>query len=67
MPSLSDVARGRLLFGGDYNPEQWPEEVWAEDARLMARAGVNSVTLGVFSWSRIEPRAGSGTSGGSTG
>src|SRR5579859_4537817 len=20
-----------LAYGGDYNPEQWPEEVWAED------------------------------------
>ncbi|WP_406278088.1 beta-galactosidase [Embleya sp. NBC_00896] len=47
-----------LLFGGDYNPEQWPEEVWAEDARLMAEAGVNMATVAVFSWSRLEPRPG---------
>ncbi|GAA3008371.1 beta-galactosidase [Streptomyces fulvorobeus] len=58
MPSLRDATRGRVLFGGDYNPEQWPEEVWAEDARLMREAGVNSVTVGVFSWSMIEPRPG---------
>lgn len=58
MPSLRDAARGRILFGGDYNPEQWPEEVWEEDARLMKEAGVNSVTLGVFSWAKIEPRPG---------
>ncbi|MFI6298923.1 beta-galactosidase [Nonomuraea sp. NPDC050790] len=45
-----------LLFGGDYNPEQWPEEVWAEDMRLMAEAGVNMATVAVFSWSRLEPR-----------
>ncbi|MEV6194207.1 beta-galactosidase [Streptomyces sp. NPDC051920] len=57
-PSLSDATRGRILFGGDYNPEQWPEEVWHEDVRLMKEAGVNSVTLGVFSWARIEPRPG---------
>ncbi|MFF4618613.1 beta-galactosidase [Nonomuraea jabiensis] len=44
-----------LLFGGDYNPEQWPEHVWAEDAELMRAAGVNLVTVGVFSWARIEP------------
>jgi beta-galactosidase len=54
-PTLADAARGRILFGGDYNPEQWPEETWAEDVRLMGEAGVNSVTLGVFSWARIEP------------
>ncbi|WP_406457099.1 beta-galactosidase [Streptomyces sp. NBC_00876] len=58
MPSLRDAARGRILFGGDYNPEQWPEEVWEDDARLMWEAGVNSVTLGVFSWARLEPRPG---------
>ncbi|MGV9878777.1 beta-galactosidase [Streptomyces sp. NPDC003006] len=58
MPSLNDTTRGRILFGGDYNPEQWPEEIWAEDARLMREAGVNSVTLGVFSWAKLEPRPG---------
>ncbi|MEV0211413.1 beta-galactosidase [Streptomyces sp. NPDC050788] len=58
MTGLADVTRGRILFGGDYNPEQWPEEVWAEDVRLMRAAGVNSVTMGVFSWSRLEPRPG---------
>ncbi|MGA4845658.1 beta-galactosidase [Streptomyces sp. G5(2025)] len=59
MPSLDDASRGRVLFGGDYNPEQWPEDVWAQDARLMREAGVNSVTLGVFSWAKLEPRPGS--------
>ncbi|MEV5160200.1 beta-galactosidase [Streptomyces sp. NPDC053728] len=58
MPSLHDATRGRILFGGDYNPEQWPEEVWADDVRLMKDAGVNSVTVGVFSWATIEPRPG---------
>ncbi|MEV6805824.1 beta-galactosidase [Streptomyces sp. NPDC017248] len=57
-PSLADATRGRILFGGDYNPEQWPEETWPEDVRLMTEAGVNSVTLGVFSWSRLEPEPG---------
>ncbi|MFI1732637.1 beta-galactosidase [Streptomyces acidicola] len=57
-PDLSTATRGRILFGGDYNPEQWPEEVWHEDVRLMKEAGVNSVTLGVFSWAKLEPRPG---------
>lgn len=43
-----------IAFGGDYNPEQWPEEVWQEDVELMRRAGVTTVTLGVFSWGLIE-------------
>jgi len=58
LPKLSDATKGRILFGGDYNPEQWPEETWQEDVRLMREAGVNSVTLGVFSWSTLEPRPG---------
>ncbi|MBA2944848.1 beta-galactosidase [Streptomyces himalayensis] len=57
-PTLADTTRGRVLFGGDYNPEQWPEETWHEDVRLMREAGVNSVTLGVFSWAKLEPRPG---------
>ncbi|WP_372451749.1 beta-galactosidase [Catellatospora tritici] len=46
------------LFGGDYNPEQWPEEVRAEDLALMRAAGVNLATVGVFAWSRLEPEPG---------
>jgi len=45
-----------LAYGGDYNPDQWPEGVWLEDVRLMREAGVNLVSLGIFSWSRLQPR-----------
>lgn len=44
-----------LAFGCDYNPEQWPEEVWHEDVRLMQEAGVNLVSLAIFSWALLEP------------
>jgi len=54
-PDLQDATRGRLLFGGDYNPEQWPPPVWAEDVRLMREAGVNLVTVGVFAWAALQP------------
>ncbi|MFE4469817.1 beta-galactosidase [Leifsonia sp. NPDC056824] len=50
-------ARG-FAYGGDYNPEQWDPEVWREDVELMNRAGVNLVSVGIFSWARIEPRDG---------
>ncbi|MER8225993.1 beta-galactosidase [Streptomyces sp. NPDC094143] len=53
-----DKRLGGIAYGGDYNPEQWPPEVWHEDVRLMREAGVNLVTVGVFSWSRIQPRPG---------
>jgi beta-galactosidase len=48
-------AQKSLLHGGDYYPEQWPEEIWDEDARLMKEAHVNSVTLGVFAWVTLQP------------
>ncbi|WP_327315264.1 beta-galactosidase [Streptomyces sp. NBC_01235] len=47
-----------IAYGGDYNPEQWPEEVWAEDMRLMTEAGVNMVSVNIFSWALLEPSEG---------
>ena len=47
-----------LWYGGDYNPEQWDPAVWKEDVDLMRQAGVNLVTVGVFSWSSLEPAPG---------
>ncbi|MGC4770796.1 beta-galactosidase [Micromonospora sp. DT44] len=47
-----------IYFGGDYNPEQWPEQTWSEDVELMRRAGVNLVSVGIFSWARLEPHPG---------
>lgn len=47
-----------MHYGADYNPEQWPEELWPEDVARMREAGVTMVSLGIFSWSRIQPREG---------
>lgn len=44
-----------ILYGGDYNPEQWPQEVWEEDMRLMKKAHINIVTLNTFSWAALQP------------
>ncbi|WPW27148.1 beta-galactosidase [Streptomyces atratus] len=55
-PAGSDGGR-RLGYGADYNPEQWPREVWEEDVRLMREAGVNIVSLAIFSWARLQPTA----------
>ena len=46
MARLTQALGGRLAFGGDYNPEQWPEQVWREDVALMREAGVNLVSAG---------------------
>jgi len=47
-----------IIYGGDYNPDQWTPEIWQEDARLMQEAGVNLVSLGIFSWTKMEPKPG---------
>ena len=49
-----------FLHGADYNPEQWMEtkEIWDEDMALMKKANCNEMTVGIFSWSTIEPREG---------
>jgi len=47
-----------FYFGVDYYPEQWSQERWPEDARLMAEAGFNVVRLAEFAWSKMEPQGG---------
>lgn len=47
-----------IWYGADYNPEQWPEDIWSEDVALMRSGSINLATVGVFSWARMEPRDG---------
>ena len=42
-------------YGGDYNPEQWPREVWDQDYAAFELAGINTLTLGVFAWAHLQP------------
>lgn len=44
----------KIPYGGDYNPEQWPEETWEEDMRLLKLAHIDIVTLNVFSWASLQ-------------
>ena len=55
MTVSKNVKLPHLFYGGDYNPEQWPEEVWKDDMRLMNKAGVNIVSVGIFSWAALQP------------
>lgn len=49
-----------ILYGGDYNPEQWLDspEILLKDIEYMKKAGINTVTVGVFSWAFLEPEEG---------
>jgi beta-galactosidase len=58
MSEVTSALSGQIAFGGDYNPEQWPEQQWPQDVALMQEAGVNLVTVGVFSWALLEPEEG---------
>ncbi|MBR1585326.1 MAG: beta-galactosidase [Clostridia bacterium] len=57
-PIMKDLPA--FLYGGDYNPEQWlhQKEIWKKDMELAQGAGINTLTVGVFSWSALEPREG---------
>lgn len=48
----------RFLYGGDYNPEQWPEDTWPDDIKVLKQADINSATINVFSWALLEPSEG---------
>ena len=47
-----------MKLGVCYYPEHWPEDRWAEDARMMRETGLSVVRIGEFAWSRIEPEPG---------
>jgi beta-galactosidase len=47
-----------FLHGGDYNPDQWPEDFWQEDMRLMKLANCNTMSVAIFSWTKLEPEEG---------
>jgi beta-galactosidase len=55
-PALTPTSK--LYIGSAYYPEQWPEANWKEDIRLMQAAGFNTVRLGDFAWSTLEPEEG---------
>ena len=50
----------RIIHGGDYNPDQWlhVDGIVDEDMRLMKLAHINSASVGIFSWSMLEPEEG---------
>ncbi len=47
-----------MKFGVCYYPEQFPEERWVIDARMMRDAGLNMVRIAEFAWAKMEPANG---------
>lgn len=54
-PAAQRWRTDRVLLGCDYNPEQWPREVWEQDVRLMREVGVGLVAVNVFGWAEVQP------------
>lgn len=49
-----------ILHGGDYCPEQWIFDfnLIREDVKKLKAANINCITMGMFSWSTLEPTEG---------
>ena len=50
-----------MIHGGDYNPDQWihmKDEIWPEDMRIAKKAHINSLSVGIFAWTALEPEEG---------
>lgn len=58
MKRILDI--NQFLHGGDYNPEQWwaESDVVNQDFALFKQAKINTVTVGIFSWAKLEPQEG---------
>ena len=55
-PTPASLPAGRKVrYGGDYNPEQWPREVWEADHAAFDLASIDTLTLNVFSWATLQP------------
>ena len=61
-PLIHPSVKG-LLYGGDYNPDQWLEypEVINKDFELMKLANANAVSVNIFGWTALEPEEGTYT------
>lgn len=44
----------KIVYGGDYNPEQWSEEIWKEDMKMFKLANIDIVTLNIFNWALLQ-------------
>ena len=49
-----------FIHGADYNPDQWPDDpsIIDEDFRMLELAGMNSLSVGIFAWTKLEPTEG---------
>lgn len=51
---LSDKV-SKIVYGGDYNPEQWTKDILKSDMELLKQANIDILTLNVFNWATLQP------------
>src|SRR5690625_411635 len=47
----------KIAYGGDYAPEQWDPKVWDVDYEIFDQTHIDTLTVGVFMWSLLQPDA----------
>lgn len=52
---MGNAKLSKILYGGDYNPEQWPRDIWDEDMGFFEKAGIDIATINVFNWAYNQP------------
>ncbi len=60
MKKIIEIRPEKILYGGDYNPEQWLDspDILERDLDFFLKADINVVTIGMFSWALLEPEEG---------
>lgn len=47
-----------ISLGTCYYPEHWDRSLWEADLMRMKAAGIETIRIGEFAWSKVEPREG---------
>lgn len=47
-----------ISLGTCYYPEHWDRSLWEADLARMKAAGIETIRIGEFAWSKVEPREG---------
>lgn len=48
----------RINLGVCYYPEHWPQDLWESDLARMKEAGIGTIRIAEFAWSKFEPEEG---------
>ena len=59
-PFVTNAGQTHFFYGADYNPDQWQNspDIFERDIELMKVACVSSASIGIFSWTSLEPEEG---------